>query len=165
MKVSPSAVQTVVRIVLILIGLQGSVLSAQHTRAISIEVRLTMPLSSATAKTGQGFDGVVIKAVTDGNKVVIPEGTAVQGKVVYSKPDGALGAPGILRLQMTTLGGQRIQSTLAFWEGDSQGDAAPGARSAGKRAAVKGEAVISRNAVVSFRVESLDGVPYTPRRP
>jgi hypothetical protein len=66
-----------------------------------IVVRLLQPLSSATARAGQVFAGVVEEEVSLDGQVLMERGTAVRGRVVESSPRRSSHAPGYLRLSLT----------------------------------------------------------------
>ena len=68
-----------------------------------ISVRLTDPLSSETNKVGDTFRGTLDNAVSQEDKVVIPRGADVQGRVLAVKPSTHFTGNSQLTLEMTVL--------------------------------------------------------------
>ena len=52
--------------------------------SVQLEIRLSRALSSATAKDGEPFDGVVVKASTSVGTTDVVPGTPVKGTVLYA---------------------------------------------------------------------------------
>ena len=90
-----------------------------------LRMRINQTLTSASAKAGDSFDGIVVNDVVAGGAVAIPRGAAVQGKVVDSKKSGALAGRGEFTLQLTqvTLGGVSTPIVSDVW-GRTTGDKA-----------------------------------------
>jgi len=90
-----------------------------------LRMRINQTLTSAQAKPGDIFDGIVVSDVVAGGAVAIPRGSTVQGKVVDAKKSGALAGRGELSLQLTqvTLGGQTYPIVSDVW-GQATGDKA-----------------------------------------
>jgi hypothetical protein len=90
-----------------------------------LRMRINQTLTSAQAKPGDSFDGIVVNDVVAGGAVAIPRGAAVQGTVVDAKRSGALAGRGELSLQLTqvTLGGQSTPIVSDVW-GQATGDKA-----------------------------------------
>jgi len=90
-----------------------------------LRMRINQTLTSASAKAGDSFDGIVVNDVVAGGAVAIPRGAAVQGKVVDAKKSGALAGRGELTLQLTqvTLGGVSTPIVSDVW-GRTTGDKA-----------------------------------------
>jgi hypothetical protein len=90
-----------------------------------LRMRINQTLTSASAKAGDSFDGIVVNDVVAGGAVAIPRGAAVQGKVMDSKKSGALAGRGELTLQLTqvTLGGVSTPIVSDVW-GRTTGDKA-----------------------------------------
>ena len=88
-----------------------------------LRMRINQTLTSASAKTGETFDGIVVNDVVAGGAVAIPRGATVQGKVVDAKKSGALAGRGELTLQLTqvTLGAQSYAIISDVW-GQNTGD-------------------------------------------
>jgi hypothetical protein len=64
-----------------------------------VEVRLDHALTSSQNRSGDAFKATVAVPVQVDGKVVIPEGTPVEGKVVYAHESGRLS--GVARLRLT----------------------------------------------------------------
>jgi len=90
-----------------------------------LRMRINQTLTSASAKAGDRFDGIVVNDVVAGGAVAIPRGAAVQGTVVDAKKSGALAGRGELTLQLTqvTLGGKSYAIVSDVW-GQNTGDKA-----------------------------------------
>jgi hypothetical protein len=88
-----------------------------------LRMRINQTLSSAQAKPGDIFDGIVVNDVVAGGVVAIPRGATVQGKVVDAKKSGVLAGRGELSLQLTqvTLAGQSYPIVSDVW-GRNTGD-------------------------------------------
>ena len=56
----------------------------------AIQVRLNQTLGSNHNHSGDGFEATVAAPIMVDGKVVIPEGTPVEGRVVYAHPSGRL---------------------------------------------------------------------------
>jgi hypothetical protein len=67
----------------------------------AIIVRLLQPLSSANARAGQVFDGVVDEEISLDGQILMERGTPVRGRVVESSAKRSGHAPGYLRLSLT----------------------------------------------------------------
>jgi hypothetical protein len=90
-----------------------------------LRMRINQTLTSASAKPGDRFDGIVVNDVVADGAVAIPRGAAVQGTVVDAKKSGALAGRGELTLQLTqvTLGGVSTPIVSDVW-GRTTGDKA-----------------------------------------
>ncbi len=69
----------------------------------SIQVRITDPLTSKTAKANDHFHGTVAAVVFADGALAIPVGTPVLGRVVSAKPAGHFIAEAKMSLEITTL--------------------------------------------------------------
>jgi predicted small lipoprotein YifL len=96
----------------------------------TITISLGSALGSKLSQSGQTFNGTVAKDVIVGNKVVIPQGSAVSGTVTDAKPLGKFkgGAELQLRLDSIKVGGSEMQV-----QADAQTFSAKGK---GKRSAI-----------------------------
>jgi hypothetical protein len=105
-------------------GQQAGIAVTVPTGAV-LRMRINQTLTSAQAKAGDSFDGIVVNDVVADGAVAIPRGAAVQGKVVDAKKSGALAGRGELTLQLTqvTLGGQSYPIVSEVW-GQTTGDKA-----------------------------------------
>jgi hypothetical protein len=88
-----------------------------------LRMRIDQTLTSASAKAGDTFDGIVVNDVVAGGAVAIPRGATVHGTVVDAKKAGALSGRGELSLQLTqvTLGGKVYPIVSDVW-GHNGGD-------------------------------------------
>jgi len=68
-----------------------------------LHVRITESLDSATAQTGEAFNGVVTHQVVADGLVVIPAGAAVSGRVVDAKDATHYKGHSILSLELTAI--------------------------------------------------------------
>ena len=93
--------------------------SARIPSGTEIEVRVGQTISSATAKSGDHWDGTLTRAIAVNGKTIARKGARVQGKVVEAKSSGRLSAPGILRLQLTSINGTPVITETVSEEGES----------------------------------------------
>jgi len=86
-----------------------------------ISIRLSEPISSATARPFDAFEGVVEEAVTLDGQTLLERGARVRGKVVESGSKRSTHAPGYLRLMLTDIsvdGHLRpVRTYTAFFKG------------------------------------------------
>jgi hypothetical protein len=123
-----------------------------------IYVRLQQSLSSSTAQAGQSFSAVLDEALTVENRPVVPQGTAVTGKVVTARESGRLHNSGYLRITLSSItlngksvpletnsvfisGGSYKKRNLAFIGGGAGGGALIGALAGGGKGAAIGTLV------------------------
>jgi hypothetical protein len=104
-------------------GGQEAGISVTVPAGAMLRMRINQTLTSASAKAGQPFDGIVVNDVVAGGAVAIPRGATVQGTVVDAKKSGALAGRGELTLQLTqvTLGGKSTPIVSDVW-GRNTGD-------------------------------------------
>lgn len=69
-----------------------------------LTVRMIDALSSETAKVGDTFRGSLEYALVVDGKTVFPKGTDVTGRVVGAQTSGRLSDPGVLELELTSVG-------------------------------------------------------------
>ncbi|MDR3744516.1 MAG: BON domain-containing protein [Acidobacteriaceae bacterium] len=88
-----------------------------------LRMRINETLTSASAKPGDPFDGIIVNDVVAGGAVAIPRGAAVHGTVVSAKKSGALAGRGELTLQLTqvALAGKTYPLLSDVW-GRNTGD-------------------------------------------
>jgi hypothetical protein len=123
-----------------------------------IYVRLQQSLSSSTAQSGQSFSAVLDEALMVENRPVVPQGTAVTGKVVTARESGRLHNSGYLRITLSSItlngktvpletnsvfisGGSYKKRNLAFIGGGAGGGALIGALAGGGKGAAIGTLV------------------------
>jgi len=68
-----------------------------------ITVRLGETISTKTAKAGDSFTGTVAEPVSEGGKVVIPEGSSAEGTVADSKGMGHFKGGALLKIVLTSI--------------------------------------------------------------
>ena len=68
-----------------------------------LSVRMGQEVSSATAKTGEKFEGTLARAAVVNGKTVAKAGSRVNGTVTYAKGSGRLKTPGALTLRLTSV--------------------------------------------------------------
>ena len=69
----------------------------------TIPIRLNTPIDTATAKSGDTFQGVVAANVYTGGQVAIPIGSPVTGRVVEAKSAGRLSGAALLTLELVSV--------------------------------------------------------------
>jgi hypothetical protein len=82
-----------------------------------IIVRISDQLSSATANSGQHWTGSLVNDIRDGDTVVAPQGSEVDGVVTSAKSSGRLGGTALLSLQVTTINGIPVASDTLSRDG------------------------------------------------
>ena len=91
----------------------------------SISVRITQTLDSATAQQGQTFSGSVASDVLVGDLVVIPQGSAVSGRVDAVQEAAHFKGNSLLTISLTNISrrGERIPVSTAAYskEGAARG--------------------------------------------
>lgn len=84
-----------------------------------ISVRLGHEINSGKAETGQSFQGTLAKSIIVKGKTLAKAGVPVHGKVTEAKSSGRLHAPGELTLRLTSINGQAVHTSAAFFKGKS----------------------------------------------
>ncbi len=97
--------------------LAGSI-GATPADGAMVEARLVTPLSSATAHQGDAVEAVISRPLFDGNRLIIPQGSVLQGSVIQVHPARHPGRNGELRLvfhQLRLADGvqQKVEASLA----------------------------------------------------
>lgn len=82
-----------------------------------IIVRISQEVSSASATSGQRWTGTLINDIRDGDKVVAPQGSTVNGIVTEAKSSGRLGGKALLSLQVTSINGISVASDTLSRDG------------------------------------------------
>ena len=77
----------------------------------TVSVRTTQTLSAKNSSVGQGWSGVLNRAVVVDEATVFPRGTPVTGTVVASKGQGHFKGAGALGIDLTHIGDYRVSST------------------------------------------------------
>jgi hypothetical protein len=83
-----------------------------------VEARLMTPLSSATAHQGDAVEAIISRPLFDGGRLILPQGSVLQGSVIQVHPARHPGRNGELRLvfhQLRLADGveQKVQASLA----------------------------------------------------
>jgi hypothetical protein len=131
--------------------------------AVPVQIRIAKALGSASATTGQTFEGTVAADAVLRGTTVYAAGTPVKGKVVYAKPDGKMRAPGILRLELTSIGAQKVQTNPVAWVGDSPTPSRTTGTGGASGPSPKGDAALAAGSIVTFNATSPGGYRYVPR--
>ena len=84
-----------------------------------IPVRVGTELSSGTATAGQGWEGTVAHGVVVQGKTIARAGDSVRGVVAAVTPSGRLQHPGVLKLRVTSVAGNRVHTLLVVRQGQS----------------------------------------------
>ena len=102
-----------------------------------IQARLVTPLSSATSHPGDAVEAVLTRPLFDGNRLVLPQGSRIEGTVLQAQPAHHPGRNGQLRIVFRELSlpdgvQQRIAASLEGVESEKRDnvklDAEGGAR-------------------------------------
>lgn len=105
---------------LVALALLTPVISAVEIPAgTKVSVRSTTAMNSATAKTGETWDGSLAKDLEVNGQKLFAAGTAVRGKVTNAKPSGRLQGSGLLTLRLVSIGGTPITSSPHVYRGES----------------------------------------------
>ena len=78
-----------------------------------ITVRMIDKLTSETAQPGQTFRGSLEYPVTVNGKEVLPRGADVEGRVIAAHKSGRLSDPGVLELELTSVGSGSKKTEIA----------------------------------------------------
>jgi hypothetical protein len=111
-------------------------------RSVLLEVRLSKALSSATAKDGDPFEGVVVKDAVVMGATEVSAGTPVKGTVLYAKRGGVMKTVGILTLQLTSVGPTSVESSRYHISADPE------------RPTGTADVVLTRDTVLKFSVKA-----------
>jgi hypothetical protein len=68
-----------------------------------VTIRLQTALSSASARAGDTFAAVLDEPIIVAGQILAERGAVVTGRIIEAKAAAAMGAPGYLRLALTTL--------------------------------------------------------------
>jgi hypothetical protein len=101
--------------------LLSAMLAAAQTvpAGAKITIRTGSALSSATAKTGQAFEGTLARDLVVGERTIAKAGAPVKGKVTQAKSSGRLHAPGQLSLRLTSVENLPVSTTAYHAKGKS----------------------------------------------
>jgi hypothetical protein len=123
-----------------------------------ITIRLESAVSSASARAGDRFQGVLDQPIVIEGQTVAPRGAAVTGRVLAAKSSGRLHDPGYLRIALASLdlggkhvvietssifvkGGSHKNRNLAMIGGGTAGGALIGGLAGGGKGALIGTAI------------------------
>jgi hypothetical protein len=76
-------------------------------------------MNSASARSGQVWDGTLTKDLASNGQTLFPAGTTVKGKVTNAKPSGRLQGSGLLTLRLTSIGDTPVTSSPRTFRGES----------------------------------------------
>jgi hypothetical protein len=110
------------RLNLLMIGLllaAAALVAARFPAGKTVRVRLGQTVSSATARNGEAWEGTLAADVAVNGKVVAKRGAPVRGRIAEAKSSGRLSDPGVLKLQLTSIDGTRVQSGSVVRRGES----------------------------------------------
>lgn len=104
-----------------------SALGATPPDGSVVEARLLTPLSSATARPGDTVEAMISKPLFDGDRLILPQGSMLQGAVIQAHPAHHPGRNGELRIvfhELRLADGveQKVQASLAGVEAERAGN-------------------------------------------
>jgi len=96
----------------------ASSLGATPPDGTVVQARLMTPLSSATTHQGDSVEAIVSRPLLDGNKLILPQGSLLEGTVIQAQPARHPGRNGQLRIafreiQLESGVQKKVQATLA----------------------------------------------------
>lgn len=103
----------------LLLALSTIALAVDFPPGTSFTVRINNEISSASAKGGDTWDGVLAQDVVSNGKVLAKSGARVSGVVVSADSSGRLKAPGKLSLRLTRVDGKEVRSSKRSFQGKS----------------------------------------------
>ena len=91
-----------------------------------VEARLVTPLSSATAHPGDAVEAMISRPLFDGDRLILPQGSMLQGAVIQAHPAHHPGRNGELRIvfhELRLADGieRKVEASLAGVEGAKDG--------------------------------------------
>jgi hypothetical protein len=84
-----------------------------------VRVRLGQTISSDKAKSGESWQGTLAEDLVVDGRTIAKRGANVSGVVAEAKSSGRLSDPGILKLKLTSVAGQHVNTSLVVREGES----------------------------------------------
>ncbi len=84
-----------------------------------VRVRLGQTISSDKAKSGESWQGTLSEDLIVDGRTIAKRGANVSGVVAEAKSSGRLSDPGILKLKLTSVAGQHVNSRLVVRQGES----------------------------------------------
>jgi hypothetical protein len=84
-----------------------------------VRVRLDQTISSASARSGEAWEGTLASDIVVDGRAIAKRGARVKGRVAEAKPSGRLSSPGVLKLRLTSIDGTRVRSRLVVRRGKS----------------------------------------------
>lgn len=97
----------------------------------TIKVRLSQTISSAKARNGQVWDGMLASDISSNGRVIARKGAPVQGRVAEVNKSGRLSDRAILRLQVTSIDGRPVNTSTLTKEGKAHAKRNVGAATGG----------------------------------
>jgi len=130
--------------------------SAMHISEGSfLTVRLTKPLSSATARAGDSFEGMLDEPVVADRQTLLPAGAKVSGRVLDAKPSAGPHNPGYLRITLVSvnaLGKTVLIDTNSIFTKGSLHDHTPADRPSPSGASGPSEVLFTPDRRLTFRL-------------
>ena len=105
--------------VLLFLLLATTLGAARFPAGRTVRVRLGRTISSASARSGETFEGTLASPIAVNGKVLAHRGARVRGSVVEAKSSGRLSSPGILKLRITTIDGTPVRTGIAVRQAQS----------------------------------------------
>ena len=84
-----------------------------------VRVRLGQTISSDKAKSGESWQGTLADDLVVDGRTVAKRGANVSGVVAEAKSSGRLSDPGVLKLKLTSVAGQHVNTRLVVRQGES----------------------------------------------
>ncbi|MFZ0479954.1 MAG: hypothetical protein WAL71_12460 [Terriglobales bacterium] len=131
--------------------------AARLSEGTFLTVRLSKPLSSASAHAGDSFEGTVDDPIMVDQQTLLPRGTPVSGRVLDAKPSAGLRNSGYLRITLVSVnsGGKTllVDTSSIFSKGALPSDHP----SAGAPPPIVGDVVFTPDRRLTFRLaQSVD---------
>ena len=103
----------------LLLSLASTLSAARFPPGRTVRIRLGRTISSATARSGESFEGTLASPITVNGKVLAHRGAPVRGSVIEAKSSGRLSSPGILKLRITAIDGTPVRTGIAVRQAQS----------------------------------------------
>lgn len=92
--------------------LAASAFAAVIPAGQQVRVRLGQTISSDKARTGESWSGTLASDVVVNGETIHKRGASVRGRVVEADDSGRLKGRALLKLQLTSIGGQPVRSRI-----------------------------------------------------
>jgi hypothetical protein len=84
-----------------------------------VRVRLGQTISSDKARSGESWQGTLAEDLVVDGRTIAKRGADVKGIVAEAKSSGRLSDPGVLKLKLTSIAGQSVNTASVVRQGDS----------------------------------------------